>query len=143
MFKDFDEYNWHDNKIWGINLEQDLFESNLIIDIDHIVDWSGACEGHFLVAPAYLVFSDVTDLRVVIDWGNSGYMNAVINTSINKIKRETVKSPIKVEQYFKWEILMNDGVSSLIFGASGVRQIFRKPPVSVDRQWLSKAQRGR
>jgi len=56
---EFDRVSWHDNHIYGVqismgDIEQDDGRSDLVFDIDYIVEWvceaDGCCQ--FRVAPA-------------------------------------------------------------------------------------------
>jgi len=64
--QDFDSLSWHDNELHGIRLrnpsEEDQFD--LVLDIDHILGWTEHPDGTFtfLVAPALLIFHEVTEL---------------------------------------------------------------------------------
>ena len=68
----FDGFSWHDNQVHGLRWElgdpeRGEWHHRLVLDIDHIVEWTGAGigEGRFRVAPASLVFEDVQDLKLV------------------------------------------------------------------------------
>ena len=57
--------SWHDNPIYGIHWrcaepDRGLWRSELVFDIDHILDWVPSEERcfRFLMAPAILVFHD-------------------------------------------------------------------------------------
>ena len=71
---DFDGLSWHDDTIYGLRFEagdsfQGDWRAELVLDIDHIVEWvrEGAGRVRFRVAPATLVFHGVTDLKISID----------------------------------------------------------------------------
>jgi hypothetical protein len=73
--------SWHDNLIYGIHWrcaepDRGLWRSELVLDIDHILDWVPSRERcfTFLMAPAVLVFHDAGDLEISLDCGsNDGY----------------------------------------------------------------------
>ena len=67
--KDFEPLSWHDNFIYGIHFLSANWKSNLILDIDHIVEWLCGVDQQtrFRIVPATLVFQDVTDLKINID----------------------------------------------------------------------------
>ena len=80
----FDRLSWHDNYVYGIHfaigdIERGDWRSDLVLDIDHIVEWvCGAGQAaRFRVAPATLTFHHVTDLRLAVDWGDSGHRVAL------------------------------------------------------------------
>ena len=139
---EYDEMSWHDSFIHGFSMDQTDLRSDLVIDIDHIVDWR--CEEErteFLISPASLTFHDVTDLRLVIDWGESGYIKSVFGMYIIDIYREMVETKMRFERYYRWIIELNDSNSSIAMGASGYTHFQRKEPIWVDRQGLTKDQR--
>ncbi|HEX5442730.1 MAG TPA: hypothetical protein VFW87_02825, partial [Pirellulales bacterium] len=71
--EDFDQYCWHDCRIWGIEFlvgEPELgdWTSDLRLDIDYLCQWlcdAGPCQ--FRVAPAFLVFHEVMNLTIAIE----------------------------------------------------------------------------
>jgi hypothetical protein len=74
-----DATSWHDNLVHALlfhvgDASTGDWRSELVLDIDHIVEWICGTEGdaRFRVAPATLTFHDVTDLRVNFDFGGSG-----------------------------------------------------------------------
>jgi len=66
---------------------------DLVLDIDFILEWipgkGDDCE--FRVAPATLEFHGVTDPRIQIDWGESGFQVALHIASIDRIERERLQ----------------------------------------------------
>jgi hypothetical protein len=71
--KIYDVYQFHDNLLHGISFLVENFQSELRLDIDHILQWpncpSEADETlHFTVSKALLTFFDVTDLSVCVNW---------------------------------------------------------------------------
>jgi len=67
---------WHDDLIYALHLRapspaHDDWRSEIALDIDHIVEWVCGVDGRmrFRVAPASLVFHDVSDLRIGLDFG--------------------------------------------------------------------------
>jgi len=81
---DFDRLSWHDCQIWGLEFragepDEGDWSSDLVLDIDFITEWLCGVTGgaQFRVAPATLAFHGVTDPRIGIDWGNSGFQVAL------------------------------------------------------------------
>lgn len=150
---DFDQLSWHDCHIWGFELcagdaDEGDWTSDLVLDIDFIVEWLCGVTGgaQFRVAPATLVFHGITDLRVTINWGDSGFRTALHPVSIDRIEREVVEDQkIHLDRpYYSWRILLNwpqDGV--ITFGAVGFTQTLRSEAVLKDQQKLSRRERGR
>jgi hypothetical protein len=136
----FSPYAWHDNIVHGMHValgdhEAGDWRSDLVFDIDHIVNWSCAAEARpiFEVAPATLTFHDAGDLRLSIDCGNTGGQVALHAWSIDCITRERVTDQ-KVcldRPYFRWRIELNWPKGGAIeFAASGFTQALRASPVS-------------
>ena len=143
---DFSEMSWHDNLVYGLRLNvgdsfKSEWHSELVLDIDHIVEWiCGTDDGaRFRVAPASLTFHDVTDLRIAVDFGDSGCQTAINELSIAAITRERVPDQkIRLDRpYYRWRIALNlPQGGEIAFGASGFTQDLRAEPVLVDEQRL-------
>ena len=148
---DFERLSWHDCHVWRLELcaadpEEGDWISDLVLDLDYIVEWLCGMggRGQFRVAPATLVFHGVTDLRIAIDWGGSGFSSALHEVSIDGIERERQQNQ-KVyldRPYYGWIIRLNwPAGGAITFGAVGFTQTLRAEPVLVDRQSLSRRQR--
>jgi hypothetical protein len=137
--------SWHDNLIYGLHLQapepdRNLWHSNLILDIDHIVEWVCGTDGGvtFLVSPATLVFHDVTDLRVSFDFGGDRQLS-LNELSIGSIVKEDA---IGRDNYFDWRIELNwPSGGKIAFGASGYTQTLRAEPVSREQPRLEPSER--
>ncbi len=141
-----DATSWHDNLIYGLHLEgpdpdAGNWNSNLILDIDHIVEWVCGTDGgvRFRVAPATLVFHHVTDLRIDIDFGGKDHRQTLNALSIAAIS----KQPVVAEgaagdyEYYRWCIDLNLPQGGRItFGATAYTQTLRTEPVLIDQQRL-------
>jgi hypothetical protein len=148
---DFERVSWHDNTLYGLSvLLGDIthgdWRSDLVFDIDYIVEW--VCEPdqrcRFRVAPATLTFHHVTDLKMAINWGDSGYQTALYEVSIAQIKRSLIPNQkICLDRpYYRWTIQANAPKhGTIIFGASGFTQILRAEPLFLDEQKLPPSQR--
>ena len=144
---DFERLSWHDNHIYGLHLSlgdaaRDDWRSDLVLDIDHIVEWLCGVDkrAQFRVAPTTLAFHHVTDLGIAIDWGDSGCRTAIHEISIDGIAREAVADQkICLDRpYWRWRIETNWPKGGVIaFGASGFTQTLRATPVLIDEQKLS------
>lgn len=150
---DFEDLSWHDCHVWGVRFDagdpdENDWTSELVVDLDFITEWlpGGIGGAVFRVAPAKLVFHGVTDPRIAINWGNSGFQTALHPASIEAIRRERVQDQ-KVypdRPYFSWRILLNwpDG-GEIAFGAVGFTQTLLAEPVLVAKQHLSRDVRSR
>ncbi len=95
---DFDGLSWHDCHIHALafrvgDVDADDCTSDFVLDIDFIVErLCGVDSGtQFRVAPATLAFHGVTDLKITIDWGDSGFQNALHEVSIGGIHRQVIQ----------------------------------------------------
>jgi hypothetical protein len=140
----FDQLTWHDNALYGLRLEigdpdRGTWHSRLILDIDHILEWICGTDGRFQfrVAPATLTFEDVTDLKLVLDQGDSGCTVALQLPTIHVIERERfLDQKICLDRpYWRWRVVFNQPQNGLIaFGASNFHQRLRVNPVLTTSQ---------
>ena len=140
------ERSWHDNLIYGVHLatpdpDAGVWRSDLVLDIDHIVEWICGTDGgvQFRVAPATLVFHDVTDLKISADCSGGEHRYTLNELSINDITRQPAPAfgVDASRAYFNWRIELNspqDG--EIAFGASGYTLTLRADPVLLDDQRL-------
>ncbi|WP_147307008.1 hypothetical protein [Roseateles depolymerans] len=134
--KNFSYSDIHDALIHGISFKVEDWVSELHLDIDvPISTIESAHRCRFLVAKANLRFENVTDLVVHVDWGGSGYSQAVSGPFVVEISREPVESMIRTPQYYKWMLRMADQKSFISLGASQANLVVGEP-VEVDRQYL-------
>ena len=147
---DFDQLSWHDCHLWGLRFEigdsdEDDWTSDFVLDLDFIVEW--LVEGNqfrFRVAPARLVFHGVTDPRLTIDWGSSGFQNALHHVSIDAIHRERVaEQKVYLDRpYFSWRVALNwPAGGEIAFGAVGFTQTLLAEPALVSSQHLPRKAR--
>jgi hypothetical protein len=148
---EFERLSWHDCYIWGVEFgvgdaATDDWTSDLILDIDFIVEWLCGVgrNAQFRVAPATLTFHGVTDPRISVDWGSSGFQTALHGVSIDRIERGRVANQ-KVfldRPYYSWRIVLNwpkDGF--ITFGAVDFTQTLLAEPVLTERQHLTLRER--
>jgi hypothetical protein len=149
---DFERLSWHDNLVYGLRFDigdsfQGDWRSDLVLDIDHIVEWVREPEGglRFRVAPASLTFHDASDLRIAVDFGDSGGTTALGEPSIDGIARDPLPRPEGYPEfaYFRWRIAFNwPQGGEIVFGASGFTQTLRAAPRLLDAQRLPAGERG-
>jgi hypothetical protein len=132
--------SWHDNLIYGIHWrcvepDRDLWRSELVFDIDHILDWvpSGERCFKFLIAPAILVFHDAGDLEMCLDSrGRDGHRRYLNELSIHHIDRHPVAN---APGSFRWQIDLNAPAGGRIgFDASRYSQILTASARLCDEQ---------
>ena len=148
---DFDSLSWHDCHIWAVELrvgdpDNEDWTSDLALDIDFIVEWTCGVGGgeQFRLAPATLVFHGVTDPKIDIDWGHSGFQTSLHLPSIGRLERERIQDQkVHLDRpYYSWKISLNwpnGGVMS--FGAVGFTQTLRAEPILSRNQRLSRRER--
>jgi len=141
----FDDLGWHDNAIHGFGIaeEDDGCSGQLTLDIDHILEWIPPADGEqrfsFVVAPAQLVFHEVTGLVIAVDYASCSA--ALQPMTIDDIRRDVVAYPNGYSS-FSWKIELNwppDGFIS--FHSPRMSQTLTKEPVRSTAQWLLPAQR--
>lgn len=141
MTHDFESISFHDNAIHGIFLPESIDGgvSPLRFDIDHIIEWSeDSISGKplFLVCQAVLYFSDVTDLKVNIEWTESNYTASETGLYIIDINKTDVKTTLRLPQYYKWEIVTNNKNCYFSFGASTLSMSLLGNTRLIERQYL-------
>lgn len=144
-----DEPGWHDNLIYALHLatadpDAGLWRSDLVLDIDHIVEWLCGADGgvQFRVAPATLTYHYVTALRIALDFGVGEHPPTLNELSIDHIAKQPAPPPGGRGDYFRWRIALNAPQGGEIaFGASGYTLTLRAEPVLLDEQRLPTAGR--
>ena len=150
---DFDRLSWHDCHIWGMEFQtgdpnEDDWTSDVVFNLDYIVEWLCGVDrsARFRVAPARLTFHGVTDLRVAVDWGRSGFQVVPGQVFVNRIAREVVADQ-KVwldRPYYHWTVEFHAPTKgSVDFGAVGFTQTLLGEPVMSERQHLALRERSR
>ena len=142
---DFNRLSWHDNPIYSLAIDNDIgqWKSDLVLDIDYIVEWLCGVSGtaQFKIAAATLVFHHVTDLNVNVDWGDSGMQVAICAMVLDHIAREPLeKQRICLDRpYYRWNLRLNSPRpgGEIRFGASGFTQHLRQSPILCAEQQLS------
>jgi len=108
-----DVTSWHDHPIYDLHLrcadpECDIWRSELVFDVDHILEWrpQPGKSVLFLMVPTVLVFHDVSDLAVAIDFGFAAGRRLNLNElSVRAITREPVLG--EGPAYYYWHIALN------------------------------------
>jgi hypothetical protein len=151
---DFDKVSWHDCHLWGFELhrgepDEDDWTSDLVFHLDYIVEWLCGVDRRmsFRIAPARLTFHGVTDLKLAIDWGQSGFQVVPAQVTINRISREQITDQ-KVfldRPYYRWTIELHQTLTKggIEFGAVGFTQTLLADPVVKAQQSLTLRERDR
>ncbi len=140
------DHQFHDDTIHAIqfipvDVDDDNWESELILDIDHITDWvKSSKDGYeFDVAEATLSFHDVSEISIRCRILGGG-ANPI---PIDRIERSD-EPIIKRGDYvcFEWAICLNDGDDGTIrFIASGYSLEKARKPIRLSEQMIPKSQR--
>jgi hypothetical protein len=139
-------WRWHDNVVHGLSFDRGEadegdWRSDLVLDIDHIVEWLCGAPGEtrFRVAPASLTFHDVTDFAISVDQGDSGGRNAIFEWSIDRVARQRLD---RTFDYWRWTIhLLSPPGGTIAFCASGFTQEQSAEPMLLSEQRLPRSAR--
>jgi hypothetical protein len=136
----FDAMSWHDNHVHALRLVEGVHGAGeLVLDIDHIVEWIGSADGTtFRIVPASLRFTDVTHLRIALDYASAPA--AMAPFSIHAIERR--REPRDRYEALLWKIVLNWPAGELAFEARGFEQLARGRAVVSTRQHLLPTERG-
>jgi hypothetical protein len=145
MTEKFDSFSWHDNAIHGFCVAEgpDGRGGQLTLDIDFIVQWLPATGDDsafaFVIAPADLVFHEVSDLIFSINYAScSASVQPMI---IHEIRREVLTYPNGHRSY-SWRIDLNWPRNSFIsFHSPLMSQAVRGRSISSGAQYLQPVER--
>jgi hypothetical protein len=134
---DFDELSWHDNSVHAFRLvEGDHGIGELILDLDHIVEWIEAEKAcRFRVAPAELRFHNVTDLRMTLDY--SSPTAALTPFTLDGIRCGRTAG----DRSRHWTLNINWPVGHISFFATGFTQTLTAEPLVSAKQSLDRIER--
>lgn len=135
---------FHDNRIHGLQLISDDFRSELLFDIDHIIQWPDCAvggEATFEVARATLRFHTVTDTHISIHTGGGTYATTPGEIFIDRIERTPVETPIRAPEYYLWKIHTNHDGVVIEFGAADFSLEISDRKLRVPRQHLTQSER--
>lgn len=146
---DFNRLSWQDCHIWRIEFRtgdpaENDWTSDLILGIDYIVEWSRGADQQrtFRIAPALLVFHEVTAPRIGVNWGANGNGAPVHDIVIHSVQRELDATAGLPHPYYRWTIdLIWPPGGQLAFRSSGFTQQLLCEPVHSTLQSLSTRRR--
>lgn len=133
--RDFDELSWHDVRVYGFAAVPELGEVRF--DMDFIVEWRCGADGRgaaFLVAPATMVFDDVSrfSIQVVAAQGHIDLLR-LERSDWHRVPGARVGT-------WLWSLVSESG--TIMFRASGFRLFQRRAAVETARQELALRERG-
>ena len=139
---DFAVMGWHDANIYGMVIEkgEELWQGNLIFDIDYIFEWVHPVPPQkyfsFWVAPCTLIFKEVFDLKMDVDYrGNTLDLLEISGLTLVSKHEKAAGAVI-----YEWQLELQNG--DIRFKSLGFEQIVRKAPIYTNGQVLSLEERG-
>lgn len=128
---DFEAMGWHDCRLYGLVVPDEDF--NLSFDIDYIFKWEKSSDETtgFWVSPCDLVFENVSNFKVEMEFKDSLLLFV---GNVNRGNRRL--SPNGQLTVWDYEIECDNGVLS--FSATGFNQHIRKQPILSASQDLNK-----
>ncbi|EFH85362.1 hypothetical protein [Ktedonobacter racemifer] len=133
---DFEHMGWHDSTIHAMAFV--LNEWDIGFDIDYLLQWINPTppETHFSfwVAPATLIFHNVSDVKCDYDWSHATQL------TLQGIKRSDKRQTPNGMSEWLWTLDGNEG--TIQFFATGYTQYFRRSPLLQESQTLSLEKRG-
>lgn len=139
---DFDDMGWHDANIYGMIIEkgEEPWQGNLIFDIDYIFEWIHPVPPQeyfsFWVAPCTLMFKEVYDVKIDIDY-RGGAFELLEISDLDLISKYEQETGVII---YEWQMGLQEG--DIRFKSLGFEQIVRKSPVYTNSQVLSLEERG-
>lgn len=134
---DFEDMGWHDCRVHAIAFNE--ADHELWFDIDYILEWIKPDDSKyykFKVAPATLVFKDVWNLNVCMDY-HLGVRIEDIHMDGSPLPKD---GDLKNTTECDWRVETSNGEIS--FKATGYVQYIRQDVFTVDKQSLGLVQRG-
>lgn len=134
----FERISFHDCVVYGLIWESngEDWDSELILIIDYIDEWlcDSGVSYSFKVAPATLVFHNVTNLNFSFNtgWGDR-YQNMIDKPAIQEIRRKIQTSKEQLvhldRDYSVWEVIFDSvGKGGIKFGATGFSLMMHEEP---------------
>jgi hypothetical protein len=137
--EDFERMGWHDALVHALSFQPDTWE--FLLDLDYILEWVDPAPGEsgyrFWSAPATLVFSDVSNLKVELT-PFPAFEIADISRSDPQATDGREDTPSSV--HWVWTLEFHNG--QITFRSSGFTQWYRRMPTHNSTQSLSLEERG-
>jgi hypothetical protein len=125
---EFDDLGWHDCRLYSIQFPDENFK--LSFDIDYIFQWEAVNdEFKFWVSPCDLIFSDVSELKVELNYKNSMLL------FISEVRRSSSRLSPNGKMII-WDYLIECDHGKITFSATGFQQNVRYQPVLSESQDL-------
>ena len=137
---DFERMSWHDNHVHAIRcVEGENGEGELVLDIDHILEWLKGDESGLLfrVQPATLVFHGVIFPRIAIDY-------AAATAAFGPFMIDGIERRVEKRQHYEaqvWRLPISWPGGQIEFEARGFTQMAEAPPLVTSSQQLTPTER--
>lgn len=121
---------WHDCKIHAIAF--DNVNNKLILDIDYIFKWIGPNgNGYysFWISPTTLIFENVYDLRIEIN-----YQLEMVLENIGRTNERKPNNSEYINENIEWDWTLETRNGEISFKSVGYSQYFRSNPVLKEQQ---------
>lgn len=136
---DFEQMGWHDANVHAVASLPDAFE--FVLDIDYIFEWIHPLPEEtyfkFWVAPATLVFENVSELRIDLE-PHSGI-------ELQDIQRAESRKPRNADHInhdTEWHWMLDTIAGEISFRSVGYKQYIRRAPILTKHQALEMDVRG-
>ena len=139
--EEFDGFRWHDVPVHGFTVvEGEHVTGELWLDLDLILEWLPPKQGkyRFRMAPAWLIFHDVVDLAVSIDFAAATASMGPF--CIHEVSRQGIVLPAGAT-VLRWSIALNWPRGEISFMAEGCTEQLRADAVEVENQRIPVALR--
>jgi len=125
---DFEIMGWHDCRIYAMSFPDEKFK--FYLELDYIFKWEKYYEGYkFWVSPCHLIFENIYDLRVEMDFQDSIGLYMIEIKRLNPRLSPNQKMTI-------WDYIIECDSGRIFVSASGFTQIVIKQPVLSETQDL-------
>ena len=136
--QEFDQMQWHDNKIYAIGFG--LNENELAFDIDYILKWINPEHNEnnfkFIVVPATLIFRNVYDVNISLS------LTDLVIDDLYKNNPVQPKNGNYICEQFEYEWTIETTNGEITFKSVGYNQYARQVPKLITTQSFNLSERG-
>lgn len=131
---DFEQMNWRDASVYAFAFLPKRAE--FVLDIDYILGRTEQAvnQSNFLVAPATLVFENISDFRIEL--------NPNRQIEIANIERSERRKPENSDRETEWKWIIKTNQGDLTFRSAGFKQHFKGMPIFGQEKTLDLDLRG-
>lgn len=133
---DFNQMGWHDTTLWSMFTNPDNFEC--VFDLDYIFKWIDPEENEkyykFFVAPATMVFENISDIKIDIESSDGSI--EVADLCLEDSSK--IPNGKMVKHAFRFDCQQGE----ILLTATGFKMYVRRKPKLIDKQRLDLNERG-